>query len=476
MKINEMIDTSKRTLDEIITDLTDKTIEVPSWEGRLQKEYDPKLHPVNDKAKYPDIVHEDGSMEFVSRVSCALQKLSVKRMNELVYGIPVKRVYDAKNDRQKEIAKYIENIFKRTRIDSVNVERGTMLFASCEVMTLWYAVEDKNNIYGFDSDLKLRCRHFSPKNGDALYPLYDESGDLVALSILYQRKVLKNNVEFFDCYTADRHLQFRRSDAVGDHEWTQTELSGEAIRLGKIPAVYCYREEPIWEDTSNIVNELEWNLSRNGNYIRKNSKPLFGVFSDEAIMFGSEKEGNNESRSILQFPKGADARYISWAQATDSLAFQQNELRTLFWTQLQLPDWSYEQMKATPMSGEARKQLFIDCQMKVKDESGRLLEMHDREVNVVKAFLKAMLPESYHADIDALPVESAITAFTINEDKELVEVLLTANGGKPLMSQRESIERLGWSDDTDATKKEIDAEQQQAAMELANIQSMANGE
>ena len=51
-------------------------------------------------------------------------------------------------------------------------------------------------------------------------------------------------------------------------------------------------------------------------------------------------------------------------------------------------------MKSNPMSGESRKQLFIDAQLKVKDESGRLIEFLDREMNVVKAFLKTMLPES----------------------------------------------------------------------------------
>lgn len=124
-------------------------------------------------------------------------------------------------------------------------------------------------------------------------------------------------------------------------------------------------------------------------------------------------------------------------------------------------------MKATPMSGESRKQLFIDAQLKVKDESGRLIEGFDREVNVVKTFLKAALGESYAKDIDALPVENQISPFTINDEKDLITNLVTANGGKPIMSQRESIEEYGHSTDVDKTMEEIAQQQVADAMGVA---------
>ena len=97
--------------------------------------------------------------------------------------------------------------------------------------------------------------------------------------------------------------------------------------------------------------------------------------------------------------------------------------------------------------------------LKVKDESGRLLEFYDREVNVVKQFLKLAMGESYAADIDALPVENVITPFPVTDEADTINNLMTANGGAPIMSQRESIERYGQSDDVDKTLQEI-AEQQ----------------
>lgn len=449
MTIEELLK-SGASAETIIAALKEKSIIVPVWSGRygLVQQFDPTKHPVMNKQKYPDIVSDEG-IEYVTRITCDLQRLATKRMTELVTGIPVKRVYKPENDRQKEIASYIESIYERNRIDSVNNERCNMLFAGCEVLTLWYAIDERNNLYGFNSPLKLRCRNFSPMLGDDLYPLFDEYGDMIAMSVGYTRKKGRKTVQYFDTYTSEKHIKWSNENG----SWQEVE--NEDITLGKIPGIYTWRPTPIWEDTSKTVYEIEWALSRNGNYLRQNSKPLFVVFADEAISYGDEKSPNKEFRSIMQYPKGSTAQYITWQQAVENLKYYVGELRSLFFTQLQLPDWSYEKMSQQALSGESRKQMFIDAQLKVKDESGRLIEFFDREMNVIKAFLKVMLGEQFHKDIDALKVEMIITPFAITDEKDTINNLMAANGGEPIMSQRESIEMFGHSDDVDKTLKEI---------------------
>lgn len=449
MTIEELLK-SGASAETIIAALKEKSIIVPVWSGRygLVQQFDPTKHPVMNKQKYPDIVSDEG-IEYVTRITCDLQRLATKRMTELVTGIPVKRVYKPENDRQKEIASYIESIYERNRIDSVNNERCNMLFAGCEVLTLWYAIDERNNLYGFNSPLKLRCRNFSPMFGDDLYPLFDEYGDMIAMSVGYTRKKGRKTVQYFDTYTSEKHIKWSNENG----SWQEVE--NEDITLGKIPGIYTWRPTPIWEDTSKTVYEIEWALSRNGNYLRQNSKPLFVVFADEAISYGDEKSPNKEFRSIMQYPKGSTAQYITWQQAVENLKYYVGELRSLFFTQLQLPDWSYEKMSQQALSGESRKQMFIDAQLKVKDESGRLIEFFDREMNVIKAFLKVMLGEQFHKDIDALKVEMIITPFAITDEKDTINNLMAANGGEPIMSQRESIELFGHSDDVDKTLKEI---------------------
>lgn len=460
MTIEEILN-SENSAESKIAALKEKTIVVPVWSGRfgLVQQFDPTKHPVMNKQKYPDIVTDEG-IEYVTRVTCDLQRLATKRMTELVTGIPPKRVYTPVNDRQKQIAAYIESIYDRNRINSVNNERLNMLFAGCEVFTLWYAIEERNTLYGFSSPLKLRCRNFSPMLGDELYPLFDEYGDMIAMSVGYTRKKGRKYVQYFDTYTADKHIKWSNENGG----WAEVE--NENITLGKIPGVYAWRPTPIWEDTSKTVYEIEWTLSRNGNYLRQNSKPIFIVFADEAISYGDEKSPNREFRSVMQYPQNGRAEYVTWAQAVENLKFYVEQLRDLFFTQLQLPDWSYGKMSQQALSGESRKQMFIDAQLKVKDESGRLIEFFDREMNVVKAFAKIMLGESYAADIDALKVETLITPFAITDEKDTINNLMAANGGKALMSQRESIEMYGHSDDVDNTLREIAEEDKIDAFEM----------
>lgn len=487
MDIKELIKRARENGEDITAELRQKSITVPPW-SQLVKAYDPNLHPVMDKTAYPDVVHYEerisetevdefgnpkvvkfpvGAPTKVTRITYDLQRLAVKRTTELCFGIPVKRNYKPQNERQQEIAKYLEAIFQRARIDSVNIDRGRKLFASCEFVTIWYGVEQENNIYGFDSKLKLRCVTYSPMQGDDLYPLFDETGDLVALSIAYKRKVKEREESFFDTYTSEEHIRWSTEDPTGGDNTKMKIVEDEKISTGKIPGIYVYRPTPAWEDGSPLVYEMEWAISRNGNYLRENSRPILMAAVSEELKFGNSPATDAAFKDIVHYPQGSSLQYVTWNQAIENLKFYIYELRQMYFTQIQLPDWSYENMKTSPMSGEARKQLFIDCHLKVTDESGRLIEGFDREVNVVKSFLKLMLTNDYAEDIDALVVENEITPYTISDEKDDVTLLLMKNGNKPLMSQRESIVALGESEDPDKTLAEIQGENMADAMEAA---------
>lgn len=437
------------SIDEQISFLKKKSIKIPAWSD-LDKVYDSEKHDVITNVEYQDIV-KNGHTDKVSRITCDLPALAVKRMTEMMTGIPVKRVYHAEDERQKEAQTYLENIYARTRIDAVNIARLNNLFAGCEVMTIWYAVETEevNKIYGFDSKVKLRCRTFSPMNGEELYPKFDQTGDCVALSVAYEYKTDNEKFSYMDTYTATKHYHYEK----GEGDWVRTE---EDIAIGKIPAIYMYRPSPIWENADRINTEIEWTLSRHGNYLRKNSKPMLAVYADESIPVERALPETSEFKEVVQLPTGSTMQYVTWAASIDSLKFYVEQLKQSFWTQIQLPDWSYDNMKNNAMSGESRKQLFIDAQLKVKDESGRVQEFLDRELNVVKAFLKNMTPNLSDA-IDSLQVDTIITPFTIYDERDNIDNIVTAVSGG-IASQREGIQRLAWSDDPEKTLEEIHSE------------------
>ncbi|MCL1933263.1 MAG: phage portal protein [Candidatus Azobacteroides sp.] len=442
---------------EAVDELCKKTVEIPSWED-LEKEYNPKKHPVMTEPSYTDTVDDDGIVEKVTRVIEGLQRLAVERMIGLAFGTPVKRIYKPKDDKERQVASAIESILQQNRINTVNIDRSRMLFAGCEAATMWFAVEQPNSLYGFESRLKLRCRNYSQMKGDGIYPLFDaETDDLTVLSFNYKRKEDDTDVEYLDVYTADKHIRYKKADG----NW---EMEEQPHSVGKIPAVYCFRSAPVWEDLSNLVYEREWAFSRNGNYLRKNSKPIVALFADEEIPFNAEKGENKEFKTVLQYPKGSDLKYVTWEQAVENLKFFTGELKQSFFTQLQLPDISYDNMKTTPMSGESRKMLLTDAMLKVTQESGRFLEMFDREINVIKAFLKVMMPGMDGA-IEGLRVENQIIPFSITDDKDTIGNIMTATAGKPIMSQLEGIQNLGWSDNPEETLRQIKEENNLDAFE-----------
>lgn len=435
----------------IIDDLKNKTLPVPPW-SRLVKEYDQKQHPVMDKRLYPDKTTKRGT-EKMTRITLGLQKLAVKRMTGLIFGIPVQRVWKPQNDQEKKAAEIMESIFMKNRIDSLNRERSKFLYAGCEFVTIWYTQDQNTEYAGEKTELKLRARSFSPMNGDQLFPLFDEFDDLVALSVEYTRKENNVTVTYFDTYTATEHIRWR-NDGGHIEEELREDISAE---LGKIPGIYVWKPEPVWEDESENVFEAEWTYSRQGNYIRKNARPNWVVFSNGNVQFGKEAAPDNSGRNVLRYGKDDKAGYVTWEQAIDSIKFHVDQICQNFFKQLQLPDMSMENMKLTPMSGEARKMVFIDAEMKVTDESGIWLEGFDREINVVRAHAANMYPQ-YKDAINSVQVEVEISPYKIKDEGEKINNLTNATGGKAIMSQKTAIQYLGYAEDVEKELEQIRTE------------------
>lgn len=445
-----------RDATQIVADLKKKTIEVIPW-TTLEKEYNPKKHPVMTDASYNSKTDRKGKDRKVTQIILPWQKLAVRRMGALAFGIPVKRVYKPKNEKEKKAAAIIESIYKRNHINSVNLERSKFLYASCEVVTLWYTqeVEGGTTYAGEHTKYKLRCKNYSPMKGDQLYPLFDEYDDMIGLSVEYTRTEDNVNVTYFDCYTADTHYRWKASGTT-----YVEDMPPEPIKIGKISGIYGHRDQPVWEEQSGNVFEAEWTYSYNGNYVRKNSRPNWVVYCDpqDKVRVGQEKDDDRLGRNVLKYPANAKAGYATWDQSIESIKFHTSELKANFFMGLQLPDMSQESMKQTPMSGEARKMMFIDAQQKVLDESGIWIEYFDREMSVVKAFGCKMFP-AYADAINSLEVENIITPYTIREEGERITNYSNATGGKAVMSRRTAISRLGMVDDVDQEMQEIENEE-----------------
>lgn len=452
-----------KSVDDIISDLKKKSIDIPCW-CKLIKDYEPELHEiVTDYVNRKDKIRSNGEIEKASRIRIGLEKLLVKRMTEFMFSIPVKRVYHNIDDNKtrRQIAKSIELIYKYARIDTENIKRAKSYFASCEICTVWYIIKQPNTLYGFKSNYKLKCKTYSPMEGESLYPLFDELGDMLAMSFEYTVKVGDKEVTFFETYTDEMHYKWKRNDTGWE------EVLSERIELMKIPCIYAYRPVSIYHGLSYLRNEIEYTLSRNSDVIAYNSAPVIKLAGE---VQGAEEKG--ESRRVYRVKEGGDVSYVSWSQSIEALKFHVETLINMFWSQSQMPDISFEKMKSLGNIGfDARQTLLTDAHLKVGEESGAWIEFFERECSVIKAFLKKM-NITWESEIDNVEVEHIITPFIQQDEKSEIEKWVNASGGKAVVSQLEAIKNLGISADPQKTLDQIREDEAAGVLEDMFTHSM----
>lgn len=437
---------NQESIDDIIKSLKYKVINVPDWE-ELKKEYDPKLHEIiTNTTKYPDksIKNDNGDvlrLEPRTRVCIGLQKLAANRMAQFMFTIPVNHVLENTEDTALTQFEAMKRVLKIAKLDVVNIERCQIVSSQCEQATYWYVTEtDKeHNKYGFKTKFKLKCSVFSPEKGDALYPLFDETGNMIAFSREFSITESDNKkTVYFETWTDKVMHRWKKSD--GEAEWKEDEGYPKSNEIGKIPIIYSYRKQPIWRDGDNgKVEQIERLLSDNGETIAYHAAPILVI---KGNLSGAPTKGE-ANRVFMTSDVSGGAEYVSWQQSPESIKFQFETLMRLYWMELQLLDMSYENIRGIGnVAASALELLFSDAHLKCGTESIIYQDLFEREYNVIKAYLGYM-NASWKNSIEELEISPNMTYFIINDEKQKVDVLISANGGHPLISQEKSVELSG---------------------------------
>src|SRR5690606_7480099 len=131
------------------------------------------------------------------------------------------------------------------------------------------------------------------------------------------------------------------------------------------------------------VHEIELLLSRNGEIIAYHASPVLII---KGKLKGAPTKGEGNKVFFTEDGTGG-AEYASWQQSPESVKFQFETLLRLFFTELQLPDLSFENIKGIgAQSGESRKWMLVDAHLKVGDESEIYLDALDREYSIIKSY------------------------------------------------------------------------------------------
>ena len=465
---------------------------LPEFE-KYASQYDPKLHDVMDEKKRPNKqvncdpnsqeygevrninvnaetpVGERVRIEPVARIALAIQKLIVKRAVAFTFGNPVNYASEPETDAEKTLVQAINRALHDVKEMTLNRRVARNLFSTTEVAELWYltgeANGEKNSNYGFETPYKLRCAIFSPAYGDTLYPYFDANRDLVAFSRYFTKKEADNvSRAYFETYTANEHYLWIGDENQQTKEvqnWELVEGYPKKLTLGKIPIVYAQQPQTEWADVQTLIDRLEKLLSNFADTNDYHASPKIFV---KGKILGFARKG--EAGAIIEGEEGAEASYLSWQSAPDSVKLEIETLLRMIYTITQTPDISFETTKGLgSVSGVALKLLFMDAHLKVQEKNEVFAEYLQRRANLIKAFMKQMHGKEdaeFKTACDALVVEPEITPYIIEDELNQINILTAANGGKQIASRKATIQRLGWTDDADAEEKAINAEEDRA--------------
>ena len=428
----------------------------------IEKEYLPAQHKIFDQTERPDklIKNDDGSTrtEKVARIAIALQKIIVKRAAMFTFGREVKIESETEDQNSKDVLSAVKKIWSDTKLSFKNRRIARYVFAYTECAEIWYPIEgtEVNSKYGFETKFRLRCQLASPALGDTLYPLFDEYGDLVAFSRELTRQEGDKKVKYFETYTATNIIKWQSADSG----WI--ELSNVANALKKIPVIYAKQDEVEWVDVQVLIDRLEKLLSNFGDTNDYHASPKIFITGE---IKGFARKG--EAGGIIEGVLGSKAEYLAWAQAPEAVKLEIETLLKLIYSLTQTPDVSFDSVKGLGnISGVALKLLFLDAHLKVEDKKEIFGEYLQRRVNLLKAFVGMMNTQLAEA-ANLLDIEPEITPYMIDDETAEIEMLSTANGAKPVISQKTSIRLAGLVDDVDAELIQIQAEE--AASNVSNV-------
>ncbi|WP_214228621.1 phage portal protein [Pedobacter sp. B4-66] len=458
MKINDISPGAK--VSDLIKILKNRATPNPDIK-KLKKQLDPKQHDIHDHAIRPDkpIKTDKGPDSVkVARVSLALQKKIIGLGAAFAFGNPVKLNAEIEQNREdlKSLLLALKKVLKRNKTLSLDRTIYKTISSYKEVAEYWYLVpvDTKFMGYGFASKYKLRVTLFNPKDGTKLYPIWDSTGDFVHFSREFQRNDIDGKpVEYFETFTDEERVLWKKSNT--DQDWVQESKS--IFKYKKMPIVYGSQEEVEYYDVEDLISEIETLLSNFDDTIAYHAWPK--IFVNGKVV-GFAKKG--ETGGIIEGAPNTEAKYLSWDHAPESVKLSLETKLRMINTLTSTPDVSIESMKSIGAeSGFARKMLFMEPHLKVRDKEEIYIPYMERRYSIIKTLLGEM-NNKFKSIIDDLDIDPELTPYMIDDEEGAINLMTIATGGKPIVSQKTAIRLSGLVEDSDAELTQLKAEDKES--------------
>lgn len=456
-------------VSKLIQKVQSKAKEVPIKD--YMNQWNTEKHDVVDPGKRPDkqvsYKKDDGTKgskaQNVNRVPIALQKKIVNKAVTFLFGNEVDLVSQPEGKEEQLLLDAIKKVFDDNKIESQNRVVAKQLFKSTQVCEIWWAEKaEQHEDYGFPTNLRLRMSIFSPWNGDKLYPTFDDRGNMIAFS---RQFVITDEdgkeTQCFETYTSDFYYRWKQDGStwvgaiVGENG---TVTDKEVNLIGRIPVIYAEQDLAEWSDVQRAIDRIESVVSKHADTNDYFGDPMLVGTGDIVNLPGKEDAGK-----FFQIEVGGDLKFLSWEHAPESVKMEIENLYAIIHQNTQTPEMSFESVKGLgAISGLALRFLFMDAHLKVMDKREIFDPYLKRRINLIKAFI-AYMNKSLKQAAGRLAIKPVITPYTILDELEKVQVLTMANGGKPIISQKASVDAANMVSNQEDDYKQILEETKNAA-------------
>lgn len=426
--------------------------------AKALKQYLPDLHDINNKAKYPDdeLTVETGKLDEynqpilateivpITRIPLAIEKDIIQKKAIFAYGGGI--ILEPNKDNSK-LFDVVEKNFYDTKLDLISKEIITDCMASTQSAIIFYAPNDFKG--------KFKYKIVSPLKGDTLYPFFDDdTNDLIAFGREYKFK----DKTRFDLYVINESgfVEIRRYENGVPRFVQGFETNSEVADIivtpyTKLPIIYMEQLAGECNDITKIRNAYEVAFSGFHDQNDRTGDPILFGKGDTLSLPAKNKKGK-----YIEGSADSDLKFITPDNATESRALQFKMSENYMYSLCNSVKFDLETFKGAGVtSGEAIDKLLLPMFLDAKEKQDGILGMfYQRLVN----WLVHETRQALGGDSD-LSVYVKFKPMSFKSDADLISLAMTANGGKPVITQYESIVLAGVSSDANKALETINNEQ-----------------
>jgi len=368
-----------------------------------------------------------------------LQEKIVRDKSIFLFGKPVKLILENESNQLKKAFDLLKTTLKDVKIDSFNKKLCKRVLVESKAAELWYIKpvlepneNDELQLKGTEIKVYLLCS----KNGDEIYPHFNEFGDMDAFTRKYSVKNEKGkNIAYVDIYTDDMIYHYVKSQSGNSYT-----VKDEKNLIGKIPIVYYDQEEAEWIKVQSLIDRLEKVISKHAD--------INDYFSSPSIVGKGEIDSAPDKDEVGKFFEiegeiGEDGKvyygsleYLTWDQSPESMKLEITNLKDFINSLTHTPDLSFNNLKniGSNLSGIAIKFMFFDSILDSYDKQEIFGEGLDRRNNLLKAIL-SFLNTAQANNIQQLEITNEFSSILPDNYVEIINALSESRPGTNLISE-----------------------------------------